>query len=547
MLLFEFLLPGSSTPTLPVQPQRAWLINGSGQVVPSRMGVRREGALVQILCEKGDSEPAALCIPMAASLSTHPSVASKAVPMGDMLVEQTPLLPQRDRPYALWAELARRRLMACILKLEEWGLFGDPSAAGLQSAFDEARALFTDALVARPRGAITAQSESLGLGALQASTRACAMLADTMIERGLDRLAARAADAVEQDARPNTGGDPSRPTNGPIAPCSIGCSVHPAVFSESLARSLERSVDFVHVATPWSVLEPKEGRYSFRPTDQWIEWAVVRGKKPLAAGPIIDLRPAHTPEWLSIWENDFDSLREMIYEHARQVVTRYRRTVPRWIATSSVQTNSSLRLSYDRMIELTRLVVLTVRKLHPKAEVGVDIARPWGEYVGVNRDAIAPMVYAQLLLQSNVRPDFFGVRIQAGGDVETGPLCRDEVAIAELLSVIGELERPIHVTCLGAPGNAGNGLWSAAHQSRWMERVALLCAAQPMVRSICWQELADTTQPLEMVGGGLVDAAGLAKPALERWSLVRARLSSASAANDRRPVVAGPGGVVGGL
>ena len=48
---------------------------------------------------------------------------------------------------------------------------------------------------------------------------------------------------------------------------------------------------------------------------------------PIIAGPLIDLTEADVPDWMFIWEHDFDTLRELAYEFVQKVVQRYRRAV----------------------------------------------------------------------------------------------------------------------------------------------------------------------------------------------------------------------------
>ena len=89
-------------------------------------------------------------------------------------------------------------------------------------------------------------------------------------------------------------------------------------------------------APPWVDLEPREGSYSFGPTDKWIEWAVRTAKVPVVAGPVIDFRASSTPDWLYIWENDYETLRDLVIEHMQAVVTRLRRTITRLTAASGL-------------------------------------------------------------------------------------------------------------------------------------------------------------------------------------------------------------------
>ena len=62
-----------------------------------------------------------------------------------------------------------------------------------------------------------------------------------------------------------------------------------------------------------------------------------------------------------------DTLRELVYEHVRQIVTRYRRAVSRWIVASGLHVNESFGFTFEQLMDLTRVCMMVVRKLHPAA------------------------------------------------------------------------------------------------------------------------------------------------------------------------------------
>ena len=164
-------------------------------------------------------------------------------------------------------------------------------------------------------------------------------------------------------------------------PALVGCTVNPANFSEPLARVVGATCDFVSMPMVcWMDMEPTEGKYAFAKTDKWIEWA-VRAKIPVVAGPLIDFREIAVPEWLYIWEHDYETLRELVYEHIKTIVTRYRRTVTRWTVCWGLHVNASFAMTLERMMDLTRMCAPLVRKLQPTAKVQIEISQPWGEYL----------------------------------------------------------------------------------------------------------------------------------------------------------------------
>ena len=53
--------------------------------------------------------------------------------------------------------------------------------------------------------------------------------------------------------------------------------------------------------------------------DEWVE-LLSRKRMPIIAGPLIDLTEGEVPDWMYIWEHDFDTLRELAYEYVQKVV-----------------------------------------------------------------------------------------------------------------------------------------------------------------------------------------------------------------------------------
>lgn len=459
------------------------------------------------------------------------------------LTLQTCLLPDRDRVYLLDLELARHRIMLFLNKLEEWSLSDLPADHPAMATFEKARGLFSRALCApRPRdGGFSRDQAILAREALALAIEASEHLA---LHRAEKQLAERL-----RIADPPPKFEPGRhplpaPGPNPAFPL-IGCAVHNDLYTEALHRILTKSFDFISCPMRWSELEQEEGSYNFAHTDRWIEWAVRQAKMPVFAGPVLDLSENAVPEWLYIWENDYRTLRELAYEHLKLVVTRYRRTVSRWTIISGANVNNPFKLTVEQMIDLTRLAVLLVRKLHPAAKVVVEIAQPFGEHATANPASLPPLLYAELINESGTQVDGFGLRLQTG-HAEHGRTARDLMQLSSILDAFSVFDRPLHVTALGAPsrtiepapgpeGDPGDSTgptieipvdhedpgywrrpWDAAGQAEWLTHALTICLGKPLVQSVCWQGLVDTGPKVDMPHAGLLTIAGKPKPALKR-------------------------------
>ena len=462
---------------------------------------RVEWADGQIVCRKPSTDEAALAIQIDAG------------PPG-VLTLQTCLLPERDRPYLLDLELARHRIMLFLNKLEEWGLSAIPADSEVMIEFEEARALFTEALTT-PAGAdrgFTAAQADFARRALAKAIEASEKLAMLSAERQL-------AHRLRIDEA----------TAKPVPTARFGVVVQNEQFSDPLKKVLSAGFDFIVSPLLWSEIEREEGRFSFVASDRWIEWAVRSGSVSVVGGPVLDFSPRAVPAWLRVWENDYQSVREFAYEHAKRVVTRYRRTISRWNVISGVNLNVGFSLTPEQMIELTRLAVLLVRKLHPAAKVVVEVAQPFGEHGSTNPQSVSPLLYTELLLESGIAIDALGVRLQLG-EAGAGRTARDLMQLSDMLDTYAQFDKPIDLTAIGVPSGLNSAdstcgkwrePWSPDHQTKWMTDALSIALGKPYIRSVAWHSLFDSPGA-DMPLGALVGADGRAKPSLRRLAEIRA-------------------------
>lgn len=470
------------------------------------------------------------------------------------LTLQTCLLPDRDEPYLLDLELARHRIMLLLNKMEAWSLSDLPADHPVMAQFEKARELFTQALIMPRRNGPeqAARQASLARQSLFMAIEASERLAILAAERDLAArlvaapVAASPTPVPAQPATPAAKPEPTRP--------QLGIAVTPDRFAEPLQKLIAGTFDFVSCLTRWSELEREEGQRVFTPTDRWIEWAVRTAKVPVVGGPLLDLSWRGIPRWLHIWENDYKTLRELAYEHLKVVVTRYRRAVNRWVVVSGVNSNTDFALRMEEMVDLTRLAVLTVRKLQPGATVLIDISLPFGEHVTHIDRSVAPILYAGILKESGIHFDGFGVRIQMG-DGAPGHAARDLMSISAMIDILSEFDKPIHVTALGAPsapykapepaakhrelyGEPGfwRAPWTPAQQAEWLTQAMTVLMAKPNIQSVCWQCLWDSDSLPEMRHGGLIGADGKPKPALKRITDIAAALKAGKVPTTLGPI-----------
>ncbi len=432
---------------------------------------------------------------------------------GALQLETTRLQP-RSKPYVLNVELARFRLMKVMQKQEDWNLFDFPRTDKYAARFHEAQLMFADAL-----GRLDEPAEA-------------ARLADRALEMAVElseQLAVFHSELLLTRRRQSTG----------FVKHIFGCRVEPAVANERYKEMLAANFDYAIVPMSWKQLQPDEHVFRTDDVDDWVE-TLNKRRVPVIAGPLVRLDRAHVPDWMVIWEHDFDALRETAYEYVQRVVTRYRRAVSAWNVVAGIQTNTAFALSFEQIIELTRLLVAQVKTLLPTSRTLVTITQPFGEYHARSRGSVPPMLYAEMVSQAGITFDGFGVELELGVP-QAGMFMRDLFQLSSLLDKFATLGRPLFITALGVPGRSTPDLsdtsegrldpnaagrwrrpWDPQLQAEWMEAVYHLALSKPFVESIAWSNLADVNQSLP--GGGLLDDMLRPKPAFTKYLQMREKV-----------------------
>ena len=390
----------------------------------------------------------------------------------------TTRLPDREEPYNLNVELARAQMMQIARKQEDWGLFDYPDAASLNKESDEVRLLFVEALKAR-------------------EPAEAAKLADEALSKAVtlgEKIALFHAEIFLSRRK--------------VSKTKLGCMVDFLSLTDAHQQRLREVCDFVSIPTPWKHVEPKEQSYQYEYIDAWIDWA-ARAKKAVCAGPLLSFGPTQLPEWLYIWEKDYDALRDVIYEHIQRVVGRYGRRVGMWNIVSGIHAHNNFNLSFEQLMELTRMSCLLVKKLAPKSKAMIELSMPWGEYYARNQRTIPPLLYADMAVQSGIKFDAFGLQICLGVPVD-GFYVRDLMQVSSLMDEFVGFGKPVHITACQVPSDttpdtwdawagkaptdkAGHwhAPWSQRLQAEWLSAFYRVGVSKPFVESLCWRDLAD--------------------------------------------------------
>jgi len=476
---------GASGPS--VDPERAHLLSGDDDVVPAEITLR-EGEL-RFRARAGGMTAAAACVLHAAGA------------MGELMLP-TCLLALRDEPYHLTVELARYQIRSFIVKAEEWQLFDHERATEARALWEEARQLLTSALTAVGTEAV----ERFAGQALETGISACDRLAMTHADLFLQRRFAQRAASSR----------------------TLGVVIRPEREGKVLREIVGENFDVVALPVRWRDLETSEGSYAWAPLDRWMQWAREQ-KKPVVAGPLLDLSAEAIPAWAGVFRHDFEAFREMLYNHMVRVVDRYRGAVAMWNVAAGINTNEAMELNVTQMLSLVRTARQVVRERHRGAKMMLEIRQPFGEHLALRPGAVAPMTFYERVVGEGMAFDALGVQVLAGIS-SRGRGTRDLLQVSAMLDRFLPLETPVIVSALGAPsrtiderGGWWRRPWSDDAQKQWISHLFHVAMSKPMVESVFWSDLYDHAAG-NLPGAGLITEDGAAKPSLSRLVGIRRRL-----------------------
>ena len=468
--------------------------------VPIRADLTRKKGLIS--CKKRAAGPAAL------------SMLWDVKGVGTVMVETVRLM-ERDRPYILTVEMARGRLIRLQQKLEDWGMMEHEQAHDFGALVDEARDLLIKALQADS----DSEASHYGDESLALAIKAGEKIAQTHASILLSR-------------RRQSSGLPRR---------IFGATVNLDRLSDAYRQRVLAACDFAAVPFVWRDIEPTEQNFNFKPLDQWVEW-LAKKRMPLKGASLLSFTETSVPDWLYIWEHDFETIRDLAYEHVKRVVSRYAQYVHVWDVVEGLHAQSCFTLNFEQIMELTRMATAAAKQVAPRSLCLINIAAPWGEYYARNQRTIPPLLYADMVLQSGVAFDGFSVQFRFGAQKD-GMLARDMFQISSMLDQFARLGRPLHISAVQVPSAvpteangggpdpvlAGGGSWGEPWnervQSEWLQRFVELALSKPYVDTICWDKLADELEPPVPHGGLLKDNLE-PKPAYDALMKLRAELGA---------------------
>ena len=387
----------------------------------------------------------------------------------------TTCLPEKTHPYNLNVEIARARLMQIINKREDWSFFN--SIEGLGDISKEAQDLFVQAI----------QNISVPLLASK--------LADESLKKAIifsEKLATKQAETLFE-ARSNGHG---------FGRGCLGCRIEPERIGNSeYVEKLLGLFSFVTIPINWAQIEPHKGSYDFSTLDTCIS-ALGKRKLIIGAGPLLCFSKEYLPEWLLRSRMGFEKIRETAYQFVSEVVSRYSGSIRSWRVISGLNVFNHFGFSFEQVLEMTRASIMAVKQGSDRALKIIEISNPWGEYYATMPNTIPPLVYMDMVVQSGINFDAFGLQMQFGKN-QTGMHIRDMMQISAVLDYFGPIAKPLYITNVGVPSENGDSSqqgevagvwhqeWDQSQQRQWIEQFYKIALSKPFVDAITYSNLAD--------------------------------------------------------
>jgi hypothetical protein len=381
----------------------------------------------------------------------------------------TTCLPERAEPYNLNVELARAKLMQIVTKREDWAFFDN--IEGLEDSIREARSFFVRAIqkISDVSTASHLADESLKKATIASEKLAMKQAEALFAERGKSRGFGRGC---------------------------LGCCVNPRQMTDT--KYIEKLLDlfgFVTIPVNWAQIETQRGNYNYSVVDACVS-ALGRKRLAVCAGPLLRFSKESVPGWLLQSGVGFEKIRELAYRFVSRTVARYAGNIHAWRVISGLNMYNHFGFSFEQILEMTRTANMAVKQRGDRSLKIVEISNPWGEYYATTPGTIPPLVYVDMVVQSGINFDAFGLQVRMGKD-EAGMHVRDMMQISGVLDYFGAVGKPLYITELEIPseGAESGGMWhrqwDALRQGQWIEQFYRIALSKAHVEAVTYSHLMD--------------------------------------------------------
>jgi hypothetical protein len=413
-------------------------------------------------------------------------------------------LMERPEPYLLPLEIARGTVVQIRNQFSEWQALGLAVPEAVPAKILEAVARLSLAAVSQDNLARSADH------------------ADAALRLALDAGESLVAAYTEQALT-------VRHRNEGKLTSFVGAGLSDILIDDRIAQQFLLAFNAARSPFCWREIEATEGNYSWSVSDKQIQWSRGHGLKVLA-GPLLMFDVNALPDWLYLFEDDFENLLDFISAYVGKVVQRYRGKVDAWICAGRVNAVQSLSISEQERLQLVARIVELVQSLDPETPALVSFDQPWAEYMRRHESDFPPLHFADALIRAGSGVSGLMIEINVGYS-PGGSLLRHPLEFNRLLDIWSSFGLPLWLS-LCAPSSdiedplaqqkttVSRGTWNAAAQQAWVGQFVPLALVKPSVQGVLWNQLLDSHLH-EFPNGGLFDERGQAKPVLSTFASIR--------------------------
>lgn len=426
------------------------------------------------------------------------------------LILSTATLAERFEPYDLCVELARGTINDIQNQLADWQHQGLVISGELRRLLSTARHHFARAATS---GDQPAQAQSEAERALRSGLQAGRLLTESYASQVIER----------------------RREQSPRLPTWLGVDLGAASKPLPWWSAVPDAFNAARIGVSWRSIAVDAGNFRWDVPDTQISWCRKRHLLPVA-GPLIDLRAPALPDWLWLWQGDFEEILNQATDFVRQAITRYRGKMAAWHLVARPAAQDVLGLSEEEQVRLTARLIQVARSADPNVPLVVDFDRPWGDWLATSTFQLGPLHLADSLARADLGLSGIGLEVVPGFMPNGSPL-RELFEFSRLLDLYALIGLPLHIMLAFPSQVIGPTTENFARldlrqwpqrpneesQRDWASRWVSLAIAKPFVQSVEWLEPSDG-EPRLYPGCGLFRADHSRKPAFDWMSSIRKQL-----------------------
>jgi hypothetical protein len=401
----------------------------------------------------------------------------------------TATLAERDEPFDMVIELARGKLNEVRNQAADWRQLGLQTPAEFEQDVHESQQAFAHAATSRAD--------------LVSATRA-AQQSLLVSHRGADRLMASYTQQVLE----------SRIGAASKLSTWLACALNGKPKQERWTGPLGDCLNAARIGCTWAQLAPEQGHYHWDILDAQLAWCRKRKLTPLG-GPIVEFHASALPDWIWLWQGDFEAILGLVVDLVKQTINRYRGKISVWTVAHRPATTDVLGLSEEEQVRLTAKALQVARLADPRAQLVVGLDQPWAEWMGTSTYQFGPLHLADELARAELGMGGVGLEI-APGFGPPGSQLRDLLEFSKLLDLYALLNMPLHLSMVFPSGSTPDSKadelaqveadqWPRPPdeelQADWAQRWTALAVAKPFVRSVTWLQATDAERHLFAHGG----------------------------------------------